>query len=463
MSIFGIFETGRSALRAQLKGMEVSSQNVANANTPGYKRQRVNLEAVSKPVVPGIPLSPGRGVAVSGVLRIQSEFYHNQLLHIGSQLSSWQARQEAFQGIEVILMEPGEESINQFLGDFFDSWHELSSSPESTAIRMGLRELAVSLTSAVQDIYLRAEELKGNFKEELAVAAGQVNQMASEVAMLNEQLIFMSSLGDTSNELLDRIDLRLQELAGMVDIRVFRKASGAVEVFAGGRLLIQERDSFPVSVQRDQAGSLQLQSHREMPLQLKSGRLLGLQESVNYNIPNVQEQLNNMVLTLVEQVNSLHRSGYGQDGSGGRNFFRTIEDNGIPPALQFLVSEDLLADPSLIAAASRSGEPGNGEISLAIARLRDQPLASLGGSSIIDYYRGLVVTTGVDGQQSARMVQALQKAANQLEEQSQSISGVNMDEEMLQMIQFQHGWNAAARFISHVDQLIGTLFNELGR
>ncbi len=463
MTIFGSLEIGRRALRAQMKGMEVSGQNVANANTPGYSRQRVDLQAIAVPLVPGISLSPGRGVEVAAVQRINSQFYRSQLNRTLAHLSFWESRQETFRGAEVILMEPEEHGINRLLGDFFDVWHELSTSPESAAVRTSLREHTVTFTRTVQEVYRRCGELRLSVQEEMEQRVEEINFLAKEIAAMNEKVALMYHLGDTSNELLDQLDRAVEQLSALVEVQVCPKLNGAVEIFAGGHLLVQGHHSFSLAVDSGNGDTVEVVSHRGRPLTLQSGRLAALQESVNVIIPGVQEELDRVVSRLVEEVNALHRGGFGLDGSGNRDFFNPIAPGPVPPSLQFSLAGDLLQDPALIAAASRSGEPGNGETALAVARLREAPVMQGGTASIIDYYRGMIASLGVEGQECERMVGAYSAAEAQLSERYQSIAGVNLDEEMLNMVQFQHAWHAASLFIKSVDEMLAVLLNELGR
>ena len=169
-------------------------------------------------------------------------------------------------------------------------------------MRMSLREQAISFTDAVQDTYLRLTDLQVGLKNELAKRVQEVNQLAAEAAAINEHIIFAGALGESPNALLDQLDLVLEQLSGLVDIRVYRKNSGAVEIFAGGRLLVQDQQHYALSLQAE-GGQLNLVSSRGLPLELRSGRLKGLLEAVNEIIPGLQEQLNEIVSCLVKELN----------------------------------------------------------------------------------------------------------------------------------------------------------------
>lgn len=460
MTIFGSIESGRSALKAQLKGMAVSGQNVANANTPGYSRQRVELAPAVPALATGVSLVPGYGVEIRAITRIRSEFFHTQMMSSDSFLSYWESRLETLQGVETLFMEPGLNGLAGYLNDFFDFWQELSSSPESAATRMSLREQAISLTDAVGDTYLRLTDLQIEFRNELIKQVQEVNQLAAEVAVINDHIIFAGALGENPNALLDQLDLALEQLSGLMDIQVYRKNNGAVEILAGGRLLVQDQRHYDLSLQAE-GGRLTVVSSREIPLELRSGRLKGLEESINAIIPGLQSQLDELVSILVEELNGLHSQGYGLDGETGRCFFAEIEGGSVPASLQFKLDEAVLGDVTVIAAASSPGEPGNGESALGMARLRDANIMGGGSASLMDSYRGMISSLGVEGRESRRMAEAFREAVDQLRSRHESVTGVNLDEEALSMIQYEHAWQAAANFMGHIDRMLEILFREL--
>ncbi len=465
MTIFGSFEIGRKALRAQHKGMEVSGQNVANANTPGYTRQRTDMEAVVAPMVKNPSMTPGRGVEVYDVVRVRSEFYHNQLLSTNSNKKYWDTRYETFLGAEAIFMEPEEYGINKYLNDFFDSFQELSSSPEEASVRAGLRENAISLTRTVQDVYHRLNDQIENLEDEMSMIVNDINRISDTIAELNDKIRFIYIMQEKSNELFDQLDLAIEELSELIDITINRQANGTVEIFSGGRLLVQEERSFHVSVGDGGVEGQQIVSSRGLPLQSSTGKVQGLLDAVNKDLPGLQDKLNELIEVLVKDVNEIHRKGFAYDSDQTEiDFFKPLENEDVAAAMVFEVSEAIIEDGSNIAAADVDFAPGNGDNALKIARLRTEASPGrLGGVSISNYYQAMITSMGVEAQDSERMVGAFEKTLGQLQEMHESISGVNMDEEMLNMVQFQHSWHAAARFLNYVDQMLGVLFTELGR
>ncbi len=465
MSIFGSFEIGRKALRAQHKGMEVSGQNVANANTPGYSRQRADMEAVVSPMVSNPSMAPGQGVIITDVVRVRSDFYHSQLVNTSSNKEYWDTRYETYLGAEAIFMEPEDFGISKYLGDFFDTWQELSASPEESAVRAGLRETAISLTRTVGDVYQRLDDQRLDLVNEVKMHVNEANRIAETIAELNDKIRYVSTMQQKSNELLDQLDMAVEDLARLIDIRVHDKSNGTVEIFSGGRLLVQEERTFPLSVEAGGSDGLQVLSSRGLPVQLSGGRVPGLLDAVNKDLPGLQNDINRIVTALVEDVNEIHRKGFALDSdTTGLDFFTPLEAGGQAAALSFQVSESVLANTANIAASGEKFAPGDGDKSLEIARLRDVRSADrLDGSSIAEYYRAMITSMGVEAQDSERMAGAFEKTLNQLKEMHESVAGVNIDEEMLNMVQYQQSWQAAARYLSYVDQMLTVLFTELGR
>ena len=320
------------------------------------------------------------------------------------------------------------ERINIYLNEFFDAWQELSANPESYAARISLREQAVSLTGLVQDIYARLDELKYDVEKELEAAVKQVNSLAAEITELNEKITYLQALGQKSNEMLDERDLRLQELSKLVNIRVIQRTNGSVEVLAGSRLLLHDDRSFELKVQIDKDGEGQavIANSLGAELSVEGGALKGMLESYNEVFPRYQGGLDELVYTLVEKVNEVHRGGYGLEENTGDNFFANFKDNPEEPAekyrlaTRFAVAQSILDDPGNIAAAKEDdGVPGDGSNALEIAQLREKlvKFEDEKEATFHDYFRGMIADLGVEGTDAA-----FSPLAERLKEQQEAVS-----------------------------------------
>ncbi|MDO9536611.1 MAG: flagellar hook-associated protein FlgK [Bacillota bacterium] len=483
MSTFGSFEIGRRAIHAQQKGAQVTGQNIANANTEGYSRQVVIMKALVPPAAPGVVTPPGYGVAISDITRVKSEFYGDQLMKALTSQSYWDRMGQTLGGIEVIFQEPGETGINISLNEFFDAWQELSVNPESFAARISLREQANTLTSVVRDINNRLDELKFDVEKEVEASLKQVNSLAKEITELNKKIVYLQALGQKSNEMLDERDLRLQELSQLLDIRVLQKDNGSVEVLAGGRILLHDDRYFPLEMKVNNVTQaddtviqeIQIFNKSGSMLSLEGGGIAGMVESYNRVFPQYQGKLNELVYNLVIEVNKIHQEGFGLDGVNDRVFFQIIDENDKGrAAFNFYVDDGILKNLNHIAAAFEDGAnpldpdfeapgPGNGINALQIARLREALVMEDKNATFHDFFRGMIVDLGVEGRETQRMSLSMRTVAERMREQQESVSGVSLDDEMLNLIQYQHAYNAASRYLSVLDQMLGVLIDEIGR
>lgn len=245
-STFGSIEIGRRAIHVMQKGAQVTGQNISNANTEGYSRQVMNLKALVPPAVAGVETPPGYGVDISAINRLRSLFYDNQIRQSLTARNYWSQLGETLTTLEVIFLEPGDTGINTYLGEFFEAWQEVSGNPESYAARVNLVEQAETLTGVIRGMYNRMEDLNRDLEKEINDSIAEINILAEQIADLNERIVFFRALGKNSNELLDERDLRLEELSRLIDVQVWEKPSGAVEVMAGGRVLLHDDLSFPL-------------------------------------------------------------------------------------------------------------------------------------------------------------------------------------------------------------------------
>jgi len=458
---FGSFEIGRRALHVQQKGAKVAGQNIANANTEGYSRQVLQLVALVPPAVPGVVTPPGYGVAVSQIDRITSRFYNHQLMQGLTAEHYWGRLGETLEGIETMFLEPGETGINAQLGEFFDAWQELSVNPESFAARVSLREQAQALTGVVRDVYTRLDELKFDLQKETEAVLTEVNTIAAEVASLNQKIVQLQALGKRSNEMLDRRDLRLQELSKHLNIRIIERGNGSLEVQAGGRILLHDNHHYPLELQAG-VDQISIKNNLGAVLEVSGGTLEGLLESYNQVISHYQEALDSLVYQLTGAVNRQHRAGFRLDGLQGGDFFRALPGQN-RAAASFSLDANILADLRRIAAANAVTGPGNGINALNIAGLRAQLLMSGNTATFHDYFRSMIADLGVEGREAARMHQVMQAATESFRTRQDAVAGVSLDDEMLSLVRFQHAYTAAARYLSTLDQMLEMMLNELGR
>ncbi len=520
---FGI-NIGVTALRAQQTALSVTGHNIANANTPGYSRQVANMQTNFALPVPSNNRwagagQIGTGVSVSEVKRVRDQFIDWQIRQETGVLEEWKARHDTLTQIETVFMEPMDTGLSELLNDFWNSWQDLSKSPDSSPVRTTVKETAIALAEAFRHSYERLENIEEGLEENMEIIKNEANSLLSQIAALNEQIKFITTGGHNPNDLLDKRDLLLDRLAELMDIEVnhvFANVAGKVvptgEVTVSVKVqgdetvnlvdptvenghLVLSRNGLDITIaQQDENGDVINKS-----LALKTGEMYGLQKTgadskadasaVSY----YKNKLDVMAEGLARILNEIHKEGLTlkQDGSGnyikGEDFFVFKDEDGniIDPennsvsAKYIYLNPDIESDVGHIAAGKLRDDqinpddfyPGNNENALLIAALRnlrltivDDKLEKTDGTGDLKfdtYYQNFVSELGVATREADRMVENQATLVNQLTNRRESVAGVSIDEEMANMIKYQHAFQAASKYISVLDELAATIVNGL--
>ncbi|MGO0121824.1 flagellar hook-associated protein FlgK [Desulfothermobacter acidiphilus] len=351
ISTFLGLETTLRALMATQRSMETASHNIANASTPGYSRQRVELAASSAYTIPsvmrpGMPGQLGTGVDIAEIKRVREEFLDRQWREENSRLGSWEAQRDALQKVELILNEPSPNGLGAALTSFFNSWQELSKNPESLAVRTAVIEEGKTLCETIRHLYDELQALQEDLDYRLKVGVDEVNTLAQQIADLNQQIARSRAVGDNPNDLLDQRDLLLDKLSKWTDFTVQEQPDGQVTVLVGGQQLVNgsSYNSWQVVNGRVEWTPASPTS-TTTPVDFQTGQLKGLLEVKNY-VGQVMVDLNTLASTLITEFNQRHQQGYGLDGQTGRSFFAGSG------AADITLSNDVLNTPAALAAAT---------------------------------------------------------------------------------------------------------------
>jgi len=466
--IFGI-EIARKALQASQYGMDVTAHNIANANTPGYTRQRAILGTTepfpapywNRPLIQG---QLGTGVQVKSIERVRDGYFDGQIRKENQSLGNWQVKEHALQQLETIFNEPSEASLLNMMGEFWNAWQQLSKNPESVSVRTALVETARMLTTTLNQLDAKMARLQDNLNEQLAVKVSDINDITARIASINKDVLRVRAYGAQPNDLMDERDQLIDQLSKIADVQVSELDNGVTLVYLNGRQLVSDYSSQKLQVVSNPLnnGYYDVQwSTDGSNVTLYGGELKGLTGARDVIVQKYRNDLDALANTLVTQVNILHQNGYGLDGNTGWEFF----DPANIKASNISLSSDL-DDPNHIAAASSwvaPGNPGDNTNALAIAQLKNALLMSAGTITMDDYYRSVVTNLGVESQEAARMVTNGKLYYDLIESHRQSVSGVSLDEEATNMIKYQRAYQAAARVITVFDDMLDVLINRMIR
>jgi flagellar hook-associated protein 1 FlgK len=457
VSTFSGLSTALSSLYAQRRGMDVTGQNVANANTDGYTRQRVDLQSVGPAATPAIYATPnttGDGVQVGGVARLQDVFLENRGRVEHAQGAYLNEQKQVYASVEQALSEPGDNGLQSQLSAFWSAWHDLANTPGDAAARTQLIERGGTVANSLHSTSGTLAELWSATREQLDVAAADVNGTAAQVAKLNQAIVRAGQADLPTNELADQRDQLVMHLAELTGATVVPHSDGAVDVLLTGAPLVTggtARTVEAVGARRlaDQAGgpAALRWTDTTTPVTVVSGQVASTLETLSTTLPRYTAALDTVAATLASTVNAQHAAGFERSGTPGGAFFTGTTAATITVAL---------TDPDQVAAAGTPGgtlDGGNADLLAGLA-------VAAGGPDPV--YRQLVVDVGVATQTVNRRADIQSTVTTAVDAARQGESGVNLDEEMTNMLTYQRAYEAASRVINAIDESLDTLINHTG-
>lgn len=446
MSTFMGIELGIRALRAFQIGLDVTGHNVANVNTPGYTRRRVRFANT-----PEFAISPqlrlGTGVIAQSIQRLRDLMLEQRVNTNAGDFARWNTLADNLHAIEGLFNEPSDTGINARLNALFNAFEELATRPDSLAARQQVIQSARALTETIRTLHRNLVTMENQLQSQAISTIEQANQLANQLARLNEQIRSAHSSGGEAGDLLDQRDRLIGQLSELVGARAHYNNDGSVMLFVDGHTLVQDGASFPLPTTLDIAN--RALDNTPTDIRIQSGQLRGLMDSLA-QLQSYRADLNTFASTLITQVNAIHSTGYGLDDNTGYLFFSGTDASDID-----LHSD--ISDPNHIAASALASAPGNNGVAQALANLRNAPQASLGGQSLTQYYRALMGRLGNDAQVSRNRAESQQLTVEHLINLRESVSGVSLDEEAANLVRFQRSYQAAAKMVSTFDSLLQDL------
>jgi len=442
-TFFGLQQSLRGLLAHQ-RAIDVTGHNITNANTQGYSRQEAVMGSATPYdieaglLVDGGGAQLGAGVEVQQFRRIRDAFLDLQYRAQSLRLGEYEGNADALAQIEEGLSEPGANGLAAQLDKFWSAWSNVANAPENLATRQALVEQAKTVAAAIHDLDARITQIKTQTTSQYAAitgATGDVRSMADEIAKLNQAIKFAVADGDQPNDLYDRRDMLLDQLSSLAQTSVTDLGNGAIRVTFGDAATPLVDDATVTWPQALTAPGGKL------------GALLQLTAPITATPPGAFESyradLNAFAKKIADDVNALHNPGgtgtdfftYGAAGTEAASLLVNVTATGVRHAT--------------------TTATGQNDIAIAIAKLR--------GTGADQQYQALVARIGSDVRNGQRLEDNARVLTQAIEDRRQSTSGVSMDEEMTNLIRFQRGYQAAARTMSTIDEMLDQLINRTGR
>jgi flagellar hook-associated protein 1 FlgK len=469
ISTFNGLNIALSAVQAEQRSLDTTSHNIANASTVGYSRQVSELAA--KPGLGAlsvwgmiIPGQIGQGVEVADVTRIRDMFNDNNLRANYASQGEADVRQTTWQNIETALPEPGSNGLQAAMSSFWSAVQNVSTNPEDTGARQALAQSAQALGLSFQTASNALTAQRADVDTQANAMISQINADATQIATLNTSIAKLKAVGQNPNDLLDQRDKLVDELSTLGNTTTTPGANGVVTVKFGGVVIVDPSTAtgLPATMPTRTTFNTGYPATPSVAAGLTGGQLKGLLDAYSTTLNpaaagSMPAKLDQLAISLHDAVNAQHALGFDKSGAAGGLFFAGAT---ITSASQLAVNPALVANPSLIAASgSAAGAPGDSSNMLALFGIRSAtaPTGSTLASTFDDFYGGMVSSMGLAAQTANRDVNTADTVVNTLEDRRSQVSGVSLDEEMTNLVKFQHAYSAAGRAMSTLNDMLDTL------
>ncbi|KKB35981.1 flagellar hook-associated protein FlgK [Bacillus thermotolerans] len=518
-STFHGLETAKRAMFAQQTAISTTGHNIANANTPGYTRQRVNFQqtepypglSMNRPQIPG---QMGTGVEAGSIERVRESFLDVQFRGENNKLGYWQARSESLEKMENILNEPSDSGLAAVMGQFWQSLQDLSVNPENEGARSVVMQRGQAVVDTFHYMHDSLSAIKADIGSQVEVGVKEINSILEQISGLNQQISEIEPNGYLPNDLYDERDRLVDQLSQHLNISVTREstggnrvpsaegtytitmntANGPVELVKGEQVnnigiaggTDTDGDGLGDQVNGPLAGFTVAGQTIDVP-SFSQGKLKAQAEAYGYgangsesgSYPDMLDQLDQLAYTFGTLFNAVHGHDYEMTGTpaeGKTHFFELGAGTSYKGAAS-AIEVNATLDPKDI--ATSFGGTGDGRNAINLANVTSMILSESsvqleGGTqlnisglpiqngTINSFYEGMIGSLGVDAQQAARMTKNSEVLTQTVETNRQSVSAVSLDEEMTNLIKFQHAYNAAARNITIVDEMLDRVINNMG-
>lgn len=438
------------SLEAQRAGLDITGQNIANLNTPGYARRHLQLAEV---------VTGAGGVEVLGNRALRDAVLDNRMRSAIPAESRERAVLGSLSLVETSIGAPGK-GLDARLSAFFDAWSSLSADPTSPATRDAVTLQGRQLATAFNDLSAQLTSSARLADSGVRGAIADVNSLSSQIASLNDQIAVAGS--GNVEALRDQQNLAIEQLSALTAVSVVARKEGGVDVsIPSGRALVIGGSAYAVQVGTGANGYATLTLNGQtVTNEFDTGQIGGLAYARDTAIPGYVAQLDDLAYQVAQQVNTVHQAGTDLNGNAGAAFFT-------PPAAVAGAAAGLTMNPALLAnsnlvAASQTGAAGDNGAAKTMAALRDQLTSSGGTATFTQAFAQLAYAVGADVETARLQQQSTEATANEVAKLRDQVSGVSLDEEAASMLKFQRAYEANAKYFTVVDSALQTLMSLVG-
>ena len=444
------------SMLAEQGAIETTSNNIANTNTPGYARQRANF-AETDPVTFG-NVTLGTGVELQSVTSLRDSVLDLRVNQETQQQGQLDAFISSGQQIQALFNETTGTGLQAPLTAFFNSLSQLSANPSDLNTRQGVITAAQNLASAFNQTSNNLSSLQRNVDLSVTQSVNQINSLTSQIAAVNAQVQSATALGQNPGPFVDQRQQLINQLSNLVDVSQIDAGNGSLTLTTNsGAPLVVGGQSFQLTTQADPVTGLQdvFSQGNNITSQIASGELAGQLQIRDQEIPSIQSSLDSLAYNLGTAVNTQNQAGYDLNGAAGGNLFN------LPAGVAGSAASISVAitDPTKIAASGgpAPGSPGDNTNANALLALQNQTIVN--GQTPLNAYSNLVFKIGSDVSSAQSNQQAGSLVLQQIQNLQGGVSGVDINEEAANLIQFQNAYQASAQVSTIIDTLLQDTLN----
>jgi flagellar hook-associated protein 1 FlgK len=461
MGLGAAMEIGKNGLNIYRIAQEVTGENIANVNTPGYSRQRVIIETAPPTTANGFPM--GSGVRIATVERYYDGLLQQQLVNAQTTQGFDTTKSKVLQQIEPSFNEVNNDGIGTAIADYFTAWQDLTLNPGGTAERQVVLTRAQILTDNFHSVSKTLNDSISIQNQALVPLTDSINSTLSNIAQLNYQIKTTELVSGNANEARDQRDQLIRDLSTKIGITFTENSDGSTDVMMadnGAALVVGgAAGSFSLSlnvttgmydVNVTQPGKVAVPV---VPVTGELGATVALRDTI---IPGYLAKIDTLAKSVVDGVNAQHSIGYSPTGGTGQNFFTPLAAVA-GAAGAFSIDAGLTI--GTIAASGNIALPGDNSNALTIAQLAGAKIVPTGTTTATfnSYYSSFVSTVGLDVKSSKTTVAQDEAFTKQLSTLRESNSGVSLDEELTNLVKYQRSYQASAKLISTATEMLDVL------
>lgn len=444
----GDFGTALSGLKSAQKGISVIQQNIANLNTEGYARQRVELQQSGTASGSGVMQKNGTGVKVQDVKMMTDQVLLNNYNNQNSKVGYFGNVEQVLTEVETIYGDFTEGSLNKLSAKYFEAWEELAKFPEENSYKQALLGEATRMVNKVNELGVEFSRIRNSIDAKAKMQIEEVNVITENLAKINQKF---NEMGENSpNSLRNERDILIEKLSNFIKVDTSYESTNrdVVSIRSEGAYLVDLEESYAVSVM--QSADETFLANGKTKVVLGDGALKASLDLADKYLKGYEEKLEVFTMALKDKVNGYHSVGFSLNGDTGINFFTGTN------AKSLAINGVLLQDANKIATTGEEGVAGNTAIAKSIAGVVNEELAP--GQNLRDQINHLTTSMAQELYNASAQTSIHTEVLTGLNEQKENVQGVSMDEEMTNMMAYQNYYGANAKALKMLDEMSDMLF-----